>query len=224
MSVDGFIVDLPQPNDPRISYLIEVERPFVVHGRDGRSDSYAWVDIDNAGIFGALTRLMVDNGHRRIAFINGDEHFAFAAERRRGVEEALDMLGLPRDTVHIYNALHPMGDAGFKLTTAALDEKDVTAVLYSSALMAVEGHSALVRAGRKVGDNVSVATMDDELHYLDLSPFDGQFTFARSSLRDAGSALIAELIRACEQSDRREGIIIPHTFRLAAGIDGRTLD
>lgn len=222
-SVDGFIVDLPRRNDSRISYLIDVQRPFVVHGRDGRHNRYGWVDIDNAGIFGALTRLMVDNGHKRIAFINGDEQFAFAAERRRGVEEALDTLGVPRDTVRIYNALHPMGDAGFQLTTAALDEQDITAVLYSSTLMAVEGQSALVRAGRKAGDNVVVATMDDQLHYLDLSPFEGQFTFVRSSLRDAGSALISELIRECDQEGAQRGVLIPHSFAVANGMDARAL-
>src|SRR5690606_6241171 len=31
-SVDGFIVDLPRDDDPRISYLMQTGRPFVVHG------------------------------------------------------------------------------------------------------------------------------------------------------------------------------------------------
>lgn len=223
-SVDGFILDLPVPSDPRISYLQDCQRPFVVHGRDERADDYGWVDIDNAGIFKSLTELMVDNGHNRIAFINGDEHFCFASARRHGIEAALDALGLPRDTVRIYNARHPMGEAGFQLTEAALAERDVTALLYSSALMAVEGYAALVRSGRRVGETVAVATMDDQLHFLDLSRFAGQFTFAHSSLRDAGIALIEELIRECEQKGTHRGVLIPHSFTLANGMNPRSLN
>ena len=109
-----------------------------------------------------------------------------------------------------------MGDAGFKLTSLALADPKVTAILYSSTLMAVEGHAAIARAGRHA---LAVATMDDELHYIDLSPFTGLFTTVRSSLRDAGAALAAELIRQCEQGGAPRGHVIPSTYHLANGID-----
>jgi LacI family transcriptional regulator len=216
-SVDGFIVDLPRENDRRISYLLDAGRPFVVHGRDGRSGPYGWVDIDNYGNFYNLMRLMLANGHRHIAFINGDESFTYAQYRRRGVADAIADAGLPPDTVRVYNSLHPMGDAGFKLTTMALSDPKVTAILYSSTLMAVEGHAAVVRsaAGRKL----VVATMDDELHYIDLTPFAGQFTTVRSSLREAGEALIAELIRQCNEQGPGRGIEIASHFEVAPGVD-----
>ena len=96
-----------------------MERPFVVHGREARSGDYGWVDIDNYGNFYNLTRLMIANGHRRIAFINGDEHFTYALYRRRGVRRrAARMRGCSADSVSVLNSLHPMGDAGFKLTRA----------------------------------------------------------------------------------------------------------
>ena len=63
--------------------------------------------------------------------------------------------------------------------------------------MAVEGHAAVIRSGG--GRQLAIATMDDELHYIDLTPFAGQFTTVRSSLREAGSALINELIRQCNE-------------------------
>ena len=140
-SVDGFIVDLPREGDRRISYLLEMERPFVVHGREARSAEYGWVDVDNYANFYNLTRLMVANGHRHIAFINGDEHFTYALYRRRGVVDALIDGGLSPSNVKVLNSLHPMGDAGFKLTSLALGDPRVTAIIYSSTLMAIEGHS-----------------------------------------------------------------------------------
>ena len=65
--------------------------------------------------------------------------------------------------------------------------------------------------------------MDDELHYIDLSPFAGQFTTVRSSLREAGGALIAELIRQCNEHGPGRGIEIPSIFEVAKGIDGAVL-
>src|SRR4029079_16827922 len=120
--------------------------------------------------------------------------------------------GLPPGTVKVFNSLHPMGEAGFQLTTQALADRKVTAILYSSTLMAVEGHAAVVRGG--IGRELAVATMDDELHYLDLSPYAGQWTFVRSSLRQAGQALIEELIRQCEKGGEPAGILIPSSFHI----------
>jgi LacI family transcriptional regulator len=221
-SVDGFIVDLPRERDSRVSYLQQMGRPFVVHGRTGRTQGYGWVDVDNHGNFYKLTKLMLANGHRRIAFVNGDEHFTYALHRRHGVLDALRDAGLPMETARILNSLHPMGEAGFQLTAQALADPEVTAILYSSTLMAVEGHAAVARAG--AGRELAVATMDDELHYLDLSPYQGQWSFVRSSLRQAGQALIEELIRQCEKGGAPEGILIPSSFHIAPGLDRSVLD
>lgn len=223
-SVDGFILDLPQPGDKRISFLLENSRPFVVHGRDGRQDRYGWVDVDNYGMFFNLTRLMLANGHQHIALINGDERFMFASERRRGALDAFEDAGVPPAHLSVLNAVHPMGDAGFQLTNAALADKKVTAIIYASAQMAVEGQPALARAGRRPGGSIAVASMDDELHYLDLSPFLGQISFVRSPLSVAGDALAKELIRQCEGDREPRGTLIPHCFVLGDDIDGSVLN
>ncbi|HQZ13835.1 MAG TPA: LacI family DNA-binding transcriptional regulator [Devosia sp.] len=219
-SVDGFIVDLPREDDPRISYLLDMQRPFVVHGREARSARYGWVDVDNYGNFYSLTRLLIANGHRHIAFINGDEHFTYALHRRHGVRDALADSGLSADSITVLNAVHPMGNAGFKLTTLALDDRRISAIIYSSTLMAVEGNGAIQRAGRKV----EVATMDDELHYLDLSPFADQFSFVRSSLREAGAALVAELFRQCENGAAPSGHTVPSTWHPLPHLDASVLE
>src|SRR5205085_678761 len=107
------------------------------------------------------------------------------------------------------------------LTTQALSDPKVTAILYSSTLMAVEGHAAVVRSAGK--RNIAVGTMDDELHYIDLTPFEGQFTRVRSSLRDAGVGIINELIRQCNEPGPGRGVEIPSSFEVAHGVDGAVL-
>lgn len=222
-SVDGFIVDLPAANDPRISFLIDAQKPFVVHGRNERADEYSWIDIDNFGIYYDLTRLMITNGHKRIVFINGEENLGFAIDRRKGVEAAVADMNMPPETARILSTVHPMSDASFQLTEQAISDSSVTAILYSSSLMAVEGHSAILRAGRNSAD-IAIGTMDDELNYLDLSPFEGQFTFVRSSLRKAGEAVVSQLINICEKQVEPNGIIIPSSFHIADGMDGSIID
>jgi LacI family transcriptional regulator len=221
-SVDGFIVDLPREGDPRISYLLDMGRPFVVHGREARAAEYGWVDIDNYRNFYNLTRLLIANGHRHIAFINGDEHFTYALYRRRGVVDALLDAGRSPNDVRVLNSLHPMGDAGFKLTSLALADPRITAILYSSTLMAVEGHAAVVRAA--ADRKLDIVTMDDELHYIDLSPFAGEWSFVRSSLRDAGGALIAELLNQCESGAPPQGHLIASNWHILPGLDAKVLD
>ncbi len=219
-SVDGFILDLPREDDARIALLLEVGRPFVVHGRDSRSDGYGWVDVDNYGNFYRLTRLLIANGHRRIAFINGDARYTYALYRERGVRAAVRDAGLPTDALAVYNGVHPMGGSGLRLTTQALDDADVTALLYSSTIMAVEGPRAVAGSGREI----AIATMDDQLHYIDLSSYLDQFTFVRSSLRDAGRSLIANLIAQCEGQGEPRGTYIPSSFHLAPRVDASSLE
>lgn len=213
-SVDGFILELPRPGDERIDMLLEAGMPFVVHGREGREDRYGWVDIDNRGLFRALTGAMIDSGHKRLAFINGDETFTYALDRRIGVCEALEERGLGPETVRILNARHPVKLFGYQLTEQALEDKKATAIIYSSSIMAVEGQAAIARMGRRVGRDIEVATMDDELRYVDLSPYQSVFSFIRSSLHAAGRALSDELIRQCEEGLAPQGSLIEASFHV----------
>lgn len=223
-SVDGFIVDLPQDDDPRITFLMETGRPFVVHGREQRWNSYGWVDMDNYGNFYRLVRMLIANGHRRIAFVNGDESFNFALYRHRAARDAVADGGLPADAITIFNSAHPMGDAGFRLTQEALSDTKVTAILYSSILLLVEGYEVLAAAGLRDGRPIAIATMDDELRHIDQSRLAPRVSFVRSSLHDAGFALIAELSRQCDQGKPPGGVLVPSRFQIAPGLDGDTID
>lgn len=222
-SVDGFIVDLPREDDVRIGFLLESGRPFVVHGRDQRFSQYGWVDMDNYGNFYRLTRMLIANGHRRIAFINGDETFNFALYRHRAARDAAANSGLPSDAITIYNSAHPMGDAGFRLTQQALADFKVTAVIYSSILLLMEGFEVLAGAGLRDGRPIAIATMDDDLRHIDPSRLAPRVTFARSSLKDAGFALIAELSRQCDDHQPPRGVLMPSAFHVAPGLDGSSL-
>jgi LacI family transcriptional regulator len=133
--------------------------------------------------------------------------------------DAFSEAGLPEESVWVVNTRHPMTHAGFQLTERVLNNKSVTAIVYSSALMAVEGFSALTRANLEPGRDMALVTMDDELQHLDLRPYEGLFTFVHSSLREAGHALVAELSRQCDQNLPGSGHLIGCEFDLHPNLD-----
>ncbi|AVX05347.1 HTH-type transcriptional regulator pepR1 [Maritalea myrionectae] len=213
-SVDGFILELPQPNDARIDYLLDADIPFVVHGREARSDKYAWVDIDNFGLFETLTTVLIGAGHKHIAFINGDEHYSFAVERRRGAQAALEKMNLAPDSLTIYNAVHPMVHAGFQLSQKALEDPTITAIIYSSAVMAVEGQAAIEGSSRTIGEDLEIATMDDELRHVDVSHLEDKISFVRAPLNDSGHALVRQLMQRIQNKGAPSGELIPGRIKL----------
>jgi len=88
-------------------------------------------------------------------------------------------------------------------------------------VMAVEGNGAVLRATGK--RKVAIATMDDELYYLDLTRFAGRFSYVRSSLREAGAALVGELLRQCEDGSAPAGHVIPSTWHIRPQLSAETL-
>jgi LacI family transcriptional regulator len=223
-SVDGFIVDLPREHDERIAFLVESGRPFVVHGRDRNPGQYAWVDMDNYGNFYKLARLLIANGHRQIAFINGDEAFNYALYRHHAVRDAVADAGLPANAVTVLNSAHPMGDAGFRLTKQALEDPKVTAIIYSSILLLVEGYEVWSGAAPRQGRPVALATMDDVLRHIDPTRLVPRVNFVRSSLKDAGAALIDELSRQCDGGEAPRGTLINSTFQIVPELDPSTIE
>jgi LacI family transcriptional regulator len=195
-----------------------------VHGRERRFDRYGWVDMDNYGNFYRLTRLLIANGHRHIAFINGDEHFNYALYRHNAVRDAAMDAGLPSDAVIVYGSSHPMGDAGFRLTQQALANGATSAVVYSSILLLMAGYELLMAAGDRGGRPLAIATMDDQLRHLDPARLAPRVSFVRSSLHDAGLALIEELSRQCDDDLPPRGTMIKSTFQIAPSMDSRSID
>jgi LacI family transcriptional regulator len=89
--------DGPGPADRRPARAASAgARPALPRPWAHRSATdYSWLDVANTAAFRKATDFLLDFGHRRIALINGQENFDFAARRRAGYEEALRRAGSP---------------------------------------------------------------------------------------------------------------------------------
>ncbi|MEM6897835.1 MAG: substrate-binding domain-containing protein, partial [Pseudomonadota bacterium] len=150
------------------------------------SEAYSWLDVNNTSAFERATELLLDLGHRRIAFLNGLEGMDFARRRRKGFERAVGARGIAIDTALMRSEemteTYGYAEAHAMLTGA----HPPTAFLVSSMIIALGVRRALEELGLVIGRDVSVITHDDDLSYLRNGGEVPLFTATRSSVRDAG--------------------------------------
>ncbi|PWW01343.1 LacI family transcriptional regulator [Hoeflea marina] len=194
-SVDAVYLSYIRRSDPRIALLKSLSLPFVVHGReiDGVLD-YPLLDIDNAGAFADATRLLLQLGHRRFAFLNAADHLSFAIARHQGAAEALSAAGLALDPALVQNS--PMTEEhGYRGMMRLLDQAEPpTAVLCSSVILSLGAVRAVNERGLRLGRELSLIAHDDVFPYLKAENFSTPLTTTRSSIRQAGIRIAERLI------------------------------
>jgi LacI family transcriptional regulator len=196
--VDGFLVNAPLVEDPRIEALQRIGAPFIVHARTQANSPYAWLDIDNHGAFERATRLLLDFDHRRIALLNGHLRYSYATHRLAGYSTALEEAGLPLDPDLIVSG--PMTEeVGFRETRRmlALGERP-TAILCGSMLVALGVLRALRDSGLDVPGDCSVIAHDDVFPFITPESLRPTLTTTRSPIRIHGRRIVAMLTALIE--------------------------
>ncbi|SMB94891.1 LacI family DNA-binding transcriptional regulator [Deinococcus hopiensis] len=162
--------------------------PLVVLGRRVELGDLggASISFDDEGGAYAATRHLVEQGHRVIGHIMGDEAHEDAHERLRGYRRALEEAGLPFD-----GALVTRGDyrvpSGLLGMQRLLDGgKPLTAVFCANDQMAIGARLALYRRGMRVPDDLSLVGFDDQPGSPYTTP---PLTSVRLPMREAGLAL-----------------------------------
>jgi LacI family transcriptional regulator len=193
-TLDGFILNAPVVDDPRIAYLEQRGIPFVVHGRT-RNAAYAYYDIDNRATLMDAVHFLADLGHKRIAFLNGPETHTFARERARGFTAAMkgEGLALPGHAL-----LHgPVTeDQGYTAGLALLSGRRgpaPSALICASTTVAAGVYRAAADLGLAIPGDLSVIAHDDAVPQARAVSFAPALTVTRSPLRDACEPLAAKM-------------------------------
>jgi len=188
--VDGMVIARVRQHDPRISYLQDVQHPFVVFGR-GETDDYPYIDVDNPTGMRQLVEHFVDYGHRQIAMILSPGDLMFTALRLRGYREALDMFGLSyREDYVVEGDLSQRG--GLEAADRLLQLSDPpTAIIACNDMMALGAMTAIQRYGLSAGQDIAVAGFDDIPAALDAEP---PLTTIRQPIYKIGCQLVDMLV------------------------------
>jgi LacI family transcriptional regulator len=158
--VDGVIVLAGRIADAELSKVSD-SLPVVVVGRQLSGPQLFSFGFDNRLGARLATQHLIEQGHRRIAFIAGDLMHDDAVERQNGYFDALAAAGIAQDTQLIVQSDYT--EAGGMLSVSRLLERDVrfTALFASNDQMAIGACLGLHRRNLRVPDDVSLVGFDD---------------------------------------------------------------
>lgn len=189
--LDGFILNAPTPNDPRVNFLKERGIPFVLHGQDRPDSAFPFYAIDNQAVSADGVQMLNALGHRHIALINGGLHHAYAVDRYDGFNDAIAQYGL---TGSVENGAS-LESHGYTAALNMLSSGEApTAFMCASTLIAGGVIRAVRDKGLRVPEDVSVMAHDDALPLTRAINFDPALTVTRAPLRDACAPLANILI------------------------------
>jgi LacI family transcriptional regulator len=200
-TVDGFILNAPLENDPRIDFLRERNFPFVVHGRAGGEADYPYYDIDNYGIGYSATKLLLDLGHQQIGLLNGPLQAAFAVERLRGYTDAMEARGLSPNPEFLRHLDIHQPQSAINIAGELLERpKRPTALLCSSSLIAYSAVKVAKLEGIPIPQQLSLIAHDDDLPFQS-ALLEPSLTVTRSPLRRACGPLSEMIFKLLEGDD-----------------------
>lgn len=159
--VDGLLLMTNRADDGTLARLIDGRRDVVILDEDIPGVSVPRIFVDNEqGAFSA-TRHLIENGHRRIAYIGGPADLTTVTERRAGFVAAMRSAGLLVDP-----ELVAMGSFAAEASRLATHRflglpRPPTAIFASSDYIAIGAFTALREAGRAIPDDISLVGFDD---------------------------------------------------------------
>lgn len=158
--VDGVIVLAGRLSDDELTRVAD-NLPMVVVGRQLAGPQLYSFSFDNRAGARAATQHLIEQGHRRIAFVAGDLMHDDAVERQNGYFDALAAAGIPVDPNLIVQSDYT--EAGGMLAVSRLLERDAhfTALFASNDQMAIGACLGLSRRNLRVPDDVSLVGFDD---------------------------------------------------------------
>ncbi|HEX4636944.1 MAG TPA: LacI family DNA-binding transcriptional regulator [Rhizomicrobium sp.] len=159
--IDGVILPPPLCDSEESLKAVQAAGIAVVLVASGKpAPDYCAISINNFEAARAMTRHLLELGHKRIAFINGHPNQTATGQRFRGYVEAMTEAGLSVDADQVaqgYFTYRSGLDAAGKL----LDGPRPSAIFASNDDMAAATMAVAHRRGLEVPGDLSVAGFDD---------------------------------------------------------------
>ena len=146
-----------------IYHVISQEIPLVILDRDIDIESNNVVNIlsnDKEAVFNAV-EYIIKNGHRDIAILTGRKEFKSTAKRKEGFISALIKNKVQINDEYIISGHYSL-EGGYRAMKELINlKKPPTAVFCSNDDMAIGAIKAIVDAGLKIPQDISIIGFDD---------------------------------------------------------------
>jgi DNA-binding LacI/PurR family transcriptional regulator len=188
---DGAIL-LGHGSEDEISSLLDEKYPFVFVGRrESPQDDISFVAANYTAATVELVNYLVQNGHRRLAYLRSTRHTEASADREQGVRQAIAAHQLPPPPNWLWEGTPET------FTDAVLTDflaQNVTAFVAEDDEL---GHRLLAiaaQSGLSCPDDFSLAVLGNPLNPASAPPNWTSFTIPRRQMGREAFALLLELL------------------------------
>lgn len=210
--IRGIILDTVSGLDNNPEYLnylknefVRKNIPIVLVESDYHDGELLSVSVNNYECSYKSVQLLIDKGHKKIAYIRANKDVHFAEERTRGYKDALRDNGLTVDSELVatgtfsptsgYNAMNELLKSG----------KEFTALSCANDQMLIGAMKSMKENNLSIPDDVAVVGFDDIFISSILSP---ALTTVRVPCYDMGYSAVQMLIKKCKAPEECESLVL----------------
>ncbi len=199
--VDKVILHNLKKNDSRIEYLKKNKINFVGWGRTQGKINYSWVDLDNEASVSLIINYLFNKNHRHIAFINVDEKYNFAYQRKQGYIKFLkkNKIKLKKEYYVSFSQEDP-DQAALVIEKKILKNSKITAIICSTEYSAAGAIKACNKLNMKIGIDISLITFDGAVVNFITSPPLTAITHDRKQLGSKAIEILTSKINSKNKS------------------------
>lgn len=202
---DGIMIACIDFEDPEVQELIDSGIPIVTI--DNEIDNIIAVKSDNEQGIKQLVHYLGEMGHKRIAYILGDDNVVTGI-RLRGFKEACAEMGIKVPDEYIRQSEYRnLKKAAYQTEQLLRLENPPTGILYPDDFAAIGGINILRARGLEIPGDVSV-TGYDGINIL--SQYEPRLTTIRQNTSEIGRIAAEKLIECIENAGnvKRETIVV----------------
>lgn len=192
--LDGVMIACIDFYNPEVRELVESDIPVVTI--DYEFPDCLSVISDNAVGMRELVEYVISMGHKKIAYITGDDTSIVTDIRIQGLKETMDKHGLALPEGWIFPSEYRNLKKAAEYTKTLLQQPiRPTCIIYSDDYSAVGGIAAIESMGLRIPQDISVAGYDDIFIASQLQP---RLTTVRQDTEKIGMKAAEQLIKLIE--------------------------
>ena len=196
-SADGIIFSRTEPMDPRVRYLMEIDFPFVCHGRTELSTEHPYHDYDNAAFSRLAAQRLIDKGRERLVLIAPPTAHTYHQHMTRGFADCVREAGVEQ----IFLPQVDLDSTPEQIRTAvremARQGKHPDGFVCGGEISAIALMAGLADAGLKVGQDVDIVAKQTSSIFNHYQP---QIDTIYEDLTATGQELASIILRRLDDS------------------------
>lgn len=154
--VDGVVVFTNKISDEVLIRYSAQSFPIIGLNRKVEGENLYSILVDNREGGRKMTDYLIENGHKKIAFVKGSSKTIGAGLRYEGFKESITKNGIEENCIFI-DAEETTELSGYNVTLDIIRKKiDIDAIFYSSDDLAIGGIRALDECGVSIPEDISV--------------------------------------------------------------------